>query len=174
LKIRLHPFILPEVRQVSTLQDIHFWGGFPNVMLDSDIWFRREWLDSFIYTYLERDLPMLGLKASPVQVRRLWEMLAWQAGSLLNASSLGRSLGVSNHTVQSYLDYLEGAFMIYRIAPYSANLGKRIVKSPKIFLADTGLLHRLLRLETYDQLMGTPLAGHSWENFVLTQLYHNS
>jgi len=168
--MRLHPFFLQEVDQFIKLQDIYFWGGFPNVLLDNDIQFRREWLDNFIYTYLERDFPMLGLKASPVQIRRLWEMLAWQSGNLLNASSLGRSLGVSNHTVNAYLDYLEGAFMIYRISPYEANVGKRIVKSPKIFMADTGLLHRLLRLESYDQLMGTPIAGHSWENFVLTQI----
>lgn len=168
--IRLHPFILPEVDQLIKIQDIFFWGGFPEVLLDDDTRFRREWLDSFIYTYLERDFPMMGLKASPVQIRRLWEMVAWQSGSLLNASSLGRSLGVSNHTLNAYLDYLEGAFMIYRIAPFEANVGKRIVKSPKVFIADTGVLHRLLRLESYEQLMGTPVAGHSWENFVLTQV----
>lgn len=168
--IRLHPFILPELKESASLNDLFFWGGFPNVYLDMDERFRRDWLDNFIYTYLERDLPMLGLKASPVQVRRLWEMLAYQAGNLLNASSLARSLGVSNHTVNAYMDYLEGAFMIYRIPPYDANIGKRIVKSSKIYIADTGLLHRLLRIESYDRLMGTPIAGHSWENFVLTQI----
>lgn len=168
--IHLHPFILSELNNPALWKDLMFWGGFPDVVLDNDERFRKEWLDNFIYTYLERDLPMLGLKADPVQIRRLWEMLAWQAGSLLNSSNLGRSLGVSHHTVNNYLDYLEGAFMIHRIEPFDANIGKRIVKSKKIFIADTGLLHRLLRLSSYDQLMGNTMAGHSWENFVFNQL----
>ena len=168
--IHLHPFILSELKKTSNWKDLFFWGGFPNVVLDNDTQFRKDWLDNFIYTYLERDLPMLGLKASPVQVRRLWEMLAYQSGNLLNSSSLARSLGVSNHTVNAYIAYLEGAFMIYRIEPFETNIGKRIVKSKKIFISDTGLLHRLLRIDSYDQLMSTQLAGHSWENFVLIQI----
>ena len=168
--INLHPFILKELKKPDALKDLFFWGGFPSVVLDKNPQFRKEWLDNFIYTYLERDLPMLGLKASPVQVRRLWEMLAYQSGNLLNSSSLARSLGVSNHTVNAYMDYLEGAFMIYRIDPLERNTGKRIVRSKKVFMADTGLLHRLLRIETYDRLMSTQFAGHSWENFVLVQI----
>ena len=168
--INLHPFILSELNKKTDWKDLFFWGGFPNVVLDNDPLFRKDWLDNFIYTYLERDLPMLGLKASPVQIRRLWEMLAYQSGNLLNSSSLGRSLGVSNHTVNAYMDYLEGAFMIYRIDPFEINIGKRIVKSKKVFIADAGLLHRLLRIDNYDQLMSTPMAGHSWENFVITQI----
>ncbi len=168
--IHLHPFILSELKKTINWKDLFFWGGFPNIVLDNDAQFRKDWLDNFIYTYLERDLPMLGLKASPVQVRRLWEMLAYQSGNLLNSSSLARSLGVSNHTVNAYMDYLEGAFMIYRIEPFEINIGKRIVKSKKVFMADTGLLHRLLRIDSYNQLMSTQLAGHSWENFVLIQI----
>jgi predicted AAA+ superfamily ATPase len=168
--IHLHPFILCELNDKTDWKDLFFWGGFPNVVLDNDHLFRKDWLDNFIYTYLERDLPMLGLKASPVQIRRLWEMLAYQSGNLLNTSSLARSLGVSNHTVNAYMDYLEGAFMIYRIDPFEINIGKRIVKSKKVFIADTGVLHRLLRIDSYNQLMSTPMAGHSWENFVLTQI----
>ncbi len=168
--IHLHPFILSELKKTTDWKDMFFWGGFPNVVLDNDTQFRKDWLDNFIYTYLERDLPMLGLKASPVQIRRLWEMLANQSGNLLNSSSLARSLGVSNHTVNAYMDYLEGAFMIYRIDPFESNIGKRIVKSKKVFIADTGLLHRLLRIDNYDQLMSTQMAGHSWENFVLIQI----
>src|SRR4030042_5233902 len=127
--INLHPFILSELNKKTDWKDLFFWGGFPNVVLDNDPLFRKDWLDNFIYTYLERDLPMLGLKASPVQIRRLWEMLAYQSGNLLNSSSLARSLGVSNHTVIAYMDYLEGAFMIYRIDPFEINIGKRILKS---------------------------------------------
>lgn len=168
--LRLHPFIFKEVSGNTSLNELFFWGGFPNVLLDNDLRFRKDWLDNFIYSYLERDLPMLGLRASPVQIRRLWEMLSYQAGSLLNISSLARSLGVSNHTVNAYMDYLEGAFMIYRITPFETNIGKRITKSQKLYLSDTGLLHRLLRIDSYDQLMGTPVVGHSWENFVFVQL----
>lgn len=168
--LHLQPFMLNELENSYPLNELFFWGGFPNVVLDNDSKFRKDWLNNFITTYLERDLPMLGLKASPVQVRRLWEMLAYQAGSLLNSSSLAKSLGVSNHTINAYIDYLEGAFMIYRLDPFESNIGKRIVKSKKIYLSDNGLLHRLLWLDNYDQLMGSPLAGHSWENFVLSQL----
>jgi uncharacterized protein len=168
--ISLHPFILNELDKSADWREIFFWGGFPNVVLDNDTQFRKDWLDNFIYTYLERDLPMLGLKASPVQIRRLWEMLAYQSGNLLNSSSLARSLGISNHTVNAYLDYLEGAFMIYRIDPFEINIGKRIVKSKKIFISDTGLLHRLLRIDGFEQLMSTQIAGHSWENFVILQI----
>ena len=166
----LQPFILKELGDQHPINDLLFWGGFPEVVLDADARFRKDWLNSFITTYLMRDLPMLGLKASPVQVRRLWEMLAYQAGSLLNSSTLGRALGISNHTVSAYMDYLENAFMIYRIMPFESNLGKRIVKAKKVYLSDTGLLHRLLWLDSYDQLMGSPMAGHSWENFVFTQM----
>lgn len=166
----LQPFIMKELDDSYPLNDLFFWGGFPNVVLDRDMRFRREWLDSFITTYLMRDLPMLGLKASPVQIRRLWEMLAYQAGSLLNSSNLARALGISNHTVNAYMDYLEGAFMIHRIMPFDSNIGKRIVRAKKVYLSDNGLLHRLLWLDSYDQLMGSPMAGHSWENFVFSQL----
>lgn len=166
----LQPFILKELADDHPLNDLYFWGGFPNVVLDNDARFRKDWLDNFITTYLMRDLPALGLKASPVQVRRLWEMLAYQAGSLLNSSSLARSLGITNHTVNAYMDYLEGAFMIHRVMPFESNIGKRIVKAKKVYLSDTGLLHRLLWLDNYDQLMGSPMSGHSWENFVFLQL----
>jgi predicted AAA+ superfamily ATPase len=166
----LQPFIMNELGDEPPLNDLYFWGGFPEVVLDKDIRFRKDWLNNFITTYLMCDLPMLGLKASPVQVRRLWEMLAYQAGSLLNSSTLARALGISNHTVNAYMDYLENAFMISRVMPFDSNLGKRIVKAKKVYLSDTGLLHRLLWLDSYDQLMGSPMAGHTWENFVFTQI----
>lgn len=168
--INLYPFILSELDKSHDLKDMFFWGGFPNVVLDKDDRYRKDWLDNFIITYLERDLPLLGLKASPVQMRRLWEMLAYQSGNLLNSSSLGRSLGLSHHTINAYLDYLQWAFLIYRLDPYSSNDKKRIVKSKKVYVADTGILHRLLNLTSYDQLMSTPYAGHSWETFLFTQL----
>lgn len=168
--LSLFPFILPEVDGIIDLNDLFFWGGFPQVVLDADPVFRQDWLDNFIYTYIERDLPMLGLKAAPRQVRQLWEMLAYQSANLLNSSSIGRSLGITSHTVDRYLEYLEGAFMIFRIDPWYANIGKRLVKSKKVYITDTGILHRLLGLRNRDQLMSTPFAGSSWETFVLSQL----
>jgi len=168
--LSLFPFIFPEVESKIELNDLFFWGGFPQVVLDTDPVFRQDWLDNFIYTYIERDLPLLGLKAAPRQVRQLWEMLAYQSANLLNSSSIGRSLGITSHTVNSYLDYLEGAFMIFRIDPFYVNIGKRLVKSKKVYISDTGILHRLLGLKNRDQLMGTPFAGNSWETFVITQL----
>jgi hypothetical protein len=166
----LTPFLLPEVTGIVELNDLFFWGGFPKVVLDADPAFRQDWLDNFIYTYVERDLPLLGIKASPRQVRQLWGMLAYQSGGLLNTSSIGRSLGITSHTVSGYLDFLEEAFMIARIDPFYTNIGKRLVRSKKVYISDTGILHRLLGLRNRDQLMGTPLAGNSWETFVVSQL----
>jgi predicted AAA+ superfamily ATPase len=97
-------------------------------------------------------------------------MLAWQSGSLVNYNMLARSLGISNHTVTAYIDFLEAAFLITRLPPFFHNVKKRLVKSPKIFIRDTGIMHRLLRLENYEQLTGNPLFGHSWETFVINQV----
>lgn len=168
--IELGPFSYLEIQDKYDLNKHHFCGGFPLAYLSENSGSSLIWLDNFIKTYLERDFPMLGLKANPVQIRRLWEMLAWQTGSLLNYNNISKSLGVSNHTVSSYIDFLEGAFMVTRLQPFFHNIKKRIVKSPKIYISDTGILHRLLRLSNYDQLLGNPLFGHSWETFVINQL----
>lgn len=168
--VELGPFSFSEIKGKYNLNKHFFQGGFPLSYLSKNQKSSKIWLDSFIKTYLERDLPLLGLKANPVQVRRLWEMLAWQTGNLLNYQTISRSLGVSNHTVTSYIDFLEGAFMVTRLQPYYYNIKKRLVKSPKIYISDTGILHRLLRLNDYEQLLGNPLLGHSWETFVINQI----
>lgn len=168
--IELGPFSYSELKEQYNLKKHYFYGGFPLSYLSGDETTAGIWLDNFIKTYLERDLPLLGLKANPVQVRRLWEMLAWQTGNLLNYQTISRSLGVSNHTVTSYIDFLEGAFMVIRLQPYYYNVKKRLVKSSKIYIKDTGILHRLLRLNDYEQLLGNPLLGHSWETFVINQI----
>ena len=165
--IDLGPFSYSEIMGRYNLRKHHFCGGFPLAYLTENEDSSLIWLDNFIKTYLERDLPLLGLKASPIRVRRLWEMLAWQTGSLLNYNNISKSLGISNHTVSSYIDFLEGAFLVTRLQPFSHNMKKRIVKSPKIYISDTGILHRLLRLSDYEQLLGNPLIGHSWETFVV-------
>ena len=168
--IELGPFSHSELKENYVLKRHHFYGGFPLSYLPVHRRSSIIWLDNFIKTYLERDIPLLGLKANPRLIRRLWEMLAWQTGSLLNYNSIARSLGVSNHTINSYIDFLENAFMITRLYPYFFNIKKRIVKSPKIYIRDTGILHRLLRLNDYEQLLGNPLLGQSWETFVVSQI----
>ena len=168
----LKPFSISELSQSEniTVNQHHFIGGFPNSILASTQKQSLRWLDNFIKTYLERDLPLLGLTASPTLVRRLWEMLAWQNGNLVNNSAIGKSLGLTNHTINKYINYLEGAFMINRLYPFSNNIKKRLVKAPKIYISDTGLLHRLLRIQSYDQLMGMPVIGGSFESYIVQQI----
>ena len=167
--VRMHPFSLVEVGQDKPVQ-LHFRGGFPDACLAPTDRMANRWLDDFIGTYIERDLPLLGLPASPVTTRRLWEMLAWQNANLLNASAFGNSLGLTYHTINKYLEFIEGAFMFARLLPYSVNLGKRLVKTPKGYITDTGVLHRLLRVNSYDDLMGMPILGASFEAFVFQNI----
>lgn len=138
-------------------------GGFPNA-LRGDF---REWWEAYLRLFLERDLPQYGVGGDPILMRRLLTMLAHSQGGLLNASQLGASLGVSYHTVQRYLDILERTFIVRRLRPYFRNVGKRLVKAPKVYLRDTGLLHHLLNIATFEQLDNHPIRGASWETFVI-------
>lgn len=167
--IELFPFSLTELPDIE-LQRHHFFGGFPNSILPKRDRQSSLWLDGFIKTYVERDLPLLGMSASPQITRRLWQMLAWQSGGLLNASSIGKSLGLTNHTINNYIDFLEGAFMVNRLSSFATNVKKRIVKAPKIYVTDTGLMHRLIGLNNYDELFGSPLLGASWETYAIQQI----
>jgi predicted AAA+ superfamily ATPase len=141
-------------------------GGFPDAVRGDF----RTWWESFLRTYLERDLPALEVAADPVFMRRLLTMLAHAQGGLLNASRLGASLGVSYHTVQRYLDVLERTFVVRRLPPYHRNVGKRLVKAPKLYLRDTGLVHHLLNIGSLDQVTNHPILGASWETFALEEL----
>lgn len=141
-------------------------GGFPDALRGD---FRR-WWDAYLRAYLERDLPQLGVSADPMFLRRLLTMLAHAQGGVLNASSLGASLGVSYHTVNRHLDILEHTFLIRRLPPYFRNVGKRLVKAPKVYLRDSGLLHHLLNLDTLESVRDHPVHGASWETFVLEDL----
>jgi predicted AAA+ superfamily ATPase len=167
--LQMQPFSLVELANENQTAH-HFRGGFPQSYLAPNESLSISWLESFIKTYIERDLPLLGLPASPSITRRLWEMLAWQNGSVFNASAIGKSLALNYHTVKTYLDFIEGAFMVKTIPPFTSNMKKRLVKSPKIYISDTGVLHRLLRINTYDQLLGMPNLGASFEAFVLQQI----
>jgi predicted AAA+ superfamily ATPase len=165
----MHPFSLSELNNEDRIKH-HFRGGFPESYLVPNDKISKRWLDDFILTFIERDLPLLGLSASPNLTRRLWEMLAWHNGNLLNSSMLGNSLGLTHHTIRKYIDFIEGAFMLKTIMPFHVNLNKRLVKTPKVYFTDTGILHRMLRIENYDQLMGMPVLGGSFEAYVLQQL----
>lgn len=166
---QMHPFLMDEL---SLKEKNKLWvrGGFPDSFLsqtndESDVW-----RANFIRSYLERDLPKLGLNANPTTLRRLWEILAHQNGQLLNYASIARALGLSAPTVRHYIDFMEAAYLIYLIKPYHPNVKKRLVKSPQVYLLDTGILHTLLGIKSFDNLLGHPIVGHSFENFVLLQL----
>lgn len=161
-----------DLTEVGAGQAPALWlrGGFPRALLAADDAASFEWRRQFITTFLERDIPSLGLTVPPAQLRRFWMMLAHLHGQTFNASELGRSLQVSDTTVARYLDILAGTFMVRVLRPWHENVGKRQVKRPKVFLRDSGLLHALLGVGTRDELLVHPRLGASWEGFALEQL----
>ncbi len=167
----LSPLGLAEVQPVDRL-----WlrGGYPDSFLAPDEAASLEWREAFVATYLERDIPQLGIRVPAAQLRRFWTMLAHSHGQLWNASRIAGSLGLSAPTVRHYLDILEGTFVARQLQPYHANVGKRLTRSPKVFLRDSGVLHALLGLGTLDDLLGHPAAGSSWEGFVVEQILNTS
>jgi predicted AAA+ superfamily ATPase len=167
----LGPFDLAEIRPPR--EDlICFWerGGYPLSWLASSNADSFEWREAFIQTYLERDLPAFGIRVPGLHLRRFWQMLAHSHGQLWNASRLASSFGVSAPTMQHYLEILESTYMVRRLLPLSANLGKRLTKSSKVYIQDSGLLHCLMGIRNVDELHGHPVAGASWEGWVLEQL----
>lgn len=169
----LSPFRWSEVkshRQTGGLATLWFRGGFPPAFLERDDRARREWLESYTRAFIERDLPALGIEVSASQMRKLWTMLAHCNGGVWNASQLAASLGVSYHTVNRYVDILEQTFLIRKLPPYFVNIGKRLVKSPKIYFRDTGLLHFFLGIHSASTLDTHPARGMSWEAFIIDQL----
>lgn len=142
-------------------------GGFPDSFLAKDDPASLRWRRDFIRTYLERDIPALGPRIAAETLRRFWTMLAHRQSALSNAADLGRALGVDGKTVASYLDLLVDLMLVRRLEPWHANIGKRLVRSPRIYVRDTGILHALLGLGTLDDLLGHPVAGASWEGLVV-------
>jgi len=145
-------------------------GGYPNSYLAKNDDESFVWRESYIKTYLEMDIPQLQIHIPSLQLRRFWTMLAHSHGQLWNASKIAASLGITAPTVRHYLDILESTFVVRQLQPYHANTKKRLIKSPKIYIRDTGLNHALLRIRTFDDLTGHPSAGASWEGFVIEQL----
>ncbi len=165
--IELSGFNLGETTEIQRL-----WlrGGFPRSFLAHSEADCQVWRDGFIRTFLERDIPMLGIRIAPAAMRRFWTMLAHFHGQTWNASELGRSMGLTDKTVRSYLDILTSTFMIRQLQPWHENLHKRQVKAPKIYFRDSGLLHNLLNIPDYHSLTGNPRLGASWEGFAMEQV----
>ena len=169
----LPPFRWDEVAAESpahSLGTLRLRGGFSDAFLAADDTARQDWMEAYTCAFIERDLPALGIDVSAVQMRKLWTMLAHNNGSVWNASQLAASLGVSYHTVNRYLDILEQTFLVRRLPPYFANIGKRLVKSPKVYFRDTGLLHYFLGIRSNEHLQTHPARGLSWEAFIVDQL----
>lgn len=166
----LPPFTWEEVQALGDLNRHWVRGGFPPSFLAPDESLSRLWRQQFIQTYLERDLPALGLGANPSLTGRLWRMCAHSVGSTLNLEKLAASLQLHATTIKRYLDFFESAYLIRRLPPYFTNLKKRLVKSPKLYLRDTGLLHQLLGIPSFADLSGHPMLGASWENYVIEQI----
>lgn len=168
--LELAPFTLDEVDRPRRRADTdRLWlrGGFPGSYLAHDDPASLVWREQFVQTYLTRDLPMLGLRLPSEQVGRLWTMLAHGQGDQLNAARLAAGLGVSGKTVRHYLDVLTELFMVRQLQPWAGNSSKRLVKAPKVYVRDSGLLHQLASVPNVDTLLGHPLCGPSWEGFVL-------
>ena len=167
---QLHPFDLTEIPDNVLQNDLWVKGGFPRVLFAKNDDLARLWMENFISTYLNRDLLQLGLNASPKIIRNLWTMMAYSNGQLFNATTLGNSLDISTPTVKRYVDFLEEAFLLKSLQPFTWNMQKRLVKSPKVYLTDTGILHHLIGVTDLISLSGNPIIGSSWESFVINQI----
>ncbi len=169
--VELAPFSLQELSpqriDLDLMRTLWRRGGFPRSYLVGDEDESWEWRRDFIRTFLQRDIPQLGIRIPQRRLERFWTMCAHIHGQLLNRSKLGASLGVSHHTINTYIDLLDQTFLLRVLEPYHANIKKRLIKSPKIFLRDTGLLHALLDIKSHNDLLGHPTYGSSWESFVI-------
>ena len=175
--LELPPFTFQELYQDDQLgfnpEKLWFRGGFPDSYLaesDQESW---NWRHDFITTYVEKDIPLFGPQVSATRMKRFWTMLAHFHSQQANLSDIGKSLEVSHTTARTYLDILQDFFMIRQLQPWAGNTKKRIVKSPKIYIRDSGLLHNLLRIHNFEQLLGHPILGASWEGFVAENILNS-
>jgi len=169
--LELQPFDVLEVGPTPADRD-RLWlrGGFPASFLASSHARSLRWRQDFIRSYLERDIPQLGPRIAANRLRRFWTMLAHQQGGLLNVAQLARNLGVDTKTAGGYIDLLVDLLLVRRLQPWHANVGKRLVKSPKVYVRDSGIVHALLAIEDKDTLVSHPVLGASWEGFVVEQV----
>lgn len=168
--LELTPFLAAELAGSQAERDRWFWGGFPPVHARRGSRARNEWIDDYVTTLLERDLPALGVQLPPARLRALLQMLAHVHGNLLSLSDLARSLGVTHPTVSRDLDVLEGTFLVRRLAPFHANIQKRLTKSPKLYIRDTGVLHALAGLSQPGELATWSRRGASFEGLVIEEI----
>ncbi|HEY4831177.1 MAG TPA: ATP-binding protein [Waddliaceae bacterium] len=171
--LELTPFTFLETQNIQTL-----WkrGGYPPSFLAKSEEVSVAWRKAFIKTYLERDIPTLGIGVPPENLRRFWMMLTHYHGCIFNASEMGRSLGFPHKTIQHYADILSGTFMIRQLQPWFENIGKRQVKSSKIYIRDSGIFHTLIGVHAHSELLLHPKLGASWEGFALEEIirYHQA
>jgi len=168
--IDLTPFLLKEVSGVSTWSDLWLRGGFPESVLAENDAHSFDWRLDFVRTFMERDIPALGFNIPIPVIERLWLLLAHYHGQTVNYNKLASAADISIPTLKKYLSILEQTYMLRLLPPAAANLKKRLIKSPKVYLRDSGILHALLDIEEYDHLLGNPVAGASWEGFVLENI----
>ncbi len=170
--LELTPLILGEVHAGDPEAMDRLWvrGGFPDSFLAPDDAASLDWRRAFVQTYLERDIPMLGPRIPSETLGRFWRMLAHNQGQMLNAARIAASLGVSGQTVARYLDILVDLLLVRRLQPWASNAAKRLVRSPKVYVRDSGVTHALLGIKDREDLLGHPIAGESWEGFVIENL----
>lgn len=161
-----------DLSEVGVKNQALLWtrGGFPRAFLADDDSTSMNWRDDFIRTFLERDIPQLGISVPAETLRRFWTMIAHYHGQIWNGAEFARSMGTSEHTARRYLDILAGAYVVRVLPPWFENVGKRQVKAPKIYIRDSGILHALLQLRSLADVQGHPKLGASWEGFALEQL----
>ena len=147
-----------------------FRGGYPDSYLAADDAAAIPWCQDFITSHVERHLPQLGITAAPLLLRRLCSMLAHQQGAAFNLSKMAGSLGIDGKTARHYMDLLEGLYLLRSIPAWNRNAGKRLVKAPKVYWRDAGLLHTLTGFQNLEQVLGHPLCGHSWEGYCIQQI----
>jgi len=169
--VELTPFVFHELPKKS-IDDLWLYGGYPDGgILDVDQYFN--WQSDYMTLLAQRDLPQWGLPAKPMTIQRLFKMIAAVHGQSWNASQIGSSIGLNYQTINNYLEYIQGCFLIRLLEPYSANIPKRIRKTPKIYWRDSGLLHALMQVRNMDDLFSQPWVGASWEGFVIEQILNN-
>jgi predicted AAA+ superfamily ATPase len=172
--LHLDPINVAELPPTISQDTLWQRGGFPDSLLARSNALSLRWRLDFIRTYLERDVPQFGPRISPQVLRRYWGMLAHSQGGLLNTAQLARNLGVDNKTATSYLDLMDGLLLVRRLLPWHSNAGKRLTKSPKVYVRDSGICHALLDIADKEALLGHPVVGASWEGFAIENLLSNA
>lgn len=163
--------VIETGNESQTIHKLWVRGGFPESYLADDDAMAMDWLEDLIRTYLERDLPQLGFRVPAVRMRRLWTMLAHLQGEPVNYSKLGANLEIDGKTVSNYIDILSDLLLVRRLEPWHANVKKRLIKSPRYYIRDSGILHRLLGINHFDALLSNPVLGKSWEGFVVENIH---